>query len=235
MSERLTDAGWNFNGMGHEFDEHVAAHLPGYADVQRLVALIASFTVPDGGRVADLGCSTGLTAAMIHEALPQRSIDFTLYDSDESMLDQSRRRNPQATHIRETLPAPLSHRSADLTLALWLLQFLHPSDRRHVLSSARYTAAPNGCILIATKTRHADSRWEEIAVAALDDYKAEQGVTPEERVAKTRSLRGAMHTTTAADLIADLQASGWHSPTILWRWHVWSIIGAWAQEPAHDH
>lgn len=227
-TDRARPAGWNFDGMGEEFDTHVAAHLPGYADVQRLVTLFASFAVPTGGTVADLGASTGLTAALIREALPDRDLTFELYDSDVSMLSQAAKRIPESHRHLRRLPCPLEHEGADLTVAMWLLQFLSPADRVTVLKDALFSSARHGAILIASKTRHADSRWEDVAIAALDDYKTEQGVTAEERAAKTRSLRGVMHTVTGQGLLEELTEAGWHNPVILWRWHVWTVVGAFA-------
>jgi tRNA (cmo5U34)-methyltransferase len=232
-------AAWSFDDMGPEFDEHVAAHLPGYADVQHLIGLIATYRVPDGGTVADLGASTGLTIQHIADALPARRFTAWLYDRDESMLEQARRRLAaldlvDAHYVNADLDptrtgSELHHGAADLTLAMWLLQFLNPAARRPLLIRARSRASQNGAILLACKTRMPDQRWQEIAEGALDDYKADHGVTADQRAAKTRSLRGVMSPDTEGAIIADLRAASWHSPTILWRWHIWSVIGAYAQ------
>lgn len=227
-------ADWTFTDMGTEFDAHVAAHLPGYADVQRLVALVATFAVPDAGVVADLGCSTGRSSYEI--ARLSRNAEFWLYDSDDSMLAVSAER-PFLRHAHRILgdvEYSMQHAGADLTLALWLLQFMHPRKWRPILSEARLRASPNGCVLVAAKTQHPDPRWEQIAVAALDDYKSDQGVRPPERADKTKALRGVLHPVPPAQIARDLVASGWHSPTVLWKWHVWSIIGAWASPLAPD-
>lgn len=233
MNDRMDAAAWTFDAMGAEFDTHVAAHLPGYADVQRLVALIGAFTLHDGATVADIGASTGMTAALLRDALPNRALTFHLYDADQSMLDQAAARlGPDVNLHHLTLPGHRpQHTAADLTLALWLLQFLHPGQRRPLLADLREAAAADGCLIVATKTRHADSRWEEVAAAALDDYKADHGVGPSERVAKTAALRGTMHTVAIPDLTDDMLAAGWHSPALLWRWHFWAVIGAWANPP----
>lgn len=227
--------GWTFAGMGAEFDHHVARHLPGYADVQRLVALVASFVIPtQGGVFADLGASTGRTARDVVSALPGRDIECHLYDRDASMLTEARRQSPTVRTHQLELPARLEHRGAHLTVALWLLQFLSPDRRCAVLAEAHRTAADTGAILIATKVRMRDYRWGEIAAAALDDYKADAGVSPDERAAKTASLRGVLQTPTTSEVAADLIATGWHEPVVLWRWHIWAVIGAWKTESRDD-
>jgi tRNA (cmo5U34)-methyltransferase len=219
---------WTFTDFGPEFDTHVAAHLPGYADVQRLVTLVAEFAVPPGGTVADLGCSTGKTAATIRDHLHDRAIDYHLYDEDPSMLAEAMIRVPTAkTHLL-SLPGQLDHPDADLTVCLWLLQFVPPGQWRRILHDARTRSKPTGCMLVAAKTRHADPRWEEVAVAALDEYKTDAGVSQPDRAAKTKALRGMLYQASPTWIARDLTAAGWHNPTLLWRWHVWSLIGAWA-------
>ncbi len=220
---------WTFTDFGPHFDTHVAAHLPGYADVQRLVAIVAEFAVPVGGTVADLGCSTGKTAEVIDTL--GRDIFFHLYDADASMLDAAHERLTAAHELHLTpLPEGMCHTGADLTTCLWLLQFLPPDQWRTLLHAARMRSRPTGCLLVAAKTRHPDPRWDEIAVAALDEYKQEAGVSPAERADKAKALRGTLYQASVPAICADLTAAGWHSPTVLWRWHVWSVIGAWATE-----
>lgn len=227
-------ADWTFHDFGPRFDQHVAAHLPGYADVQSLVSLIASMQVPEHGTVADLGCSTGTTAVTIN--MLGRDARYWLYDTDQSMLDLAGRRMAGARHTlcRQDVRDPLKHTGADLTLALWVMQFIPPADWWAVLSGARDAAAPTGALLVAARTMHNDPRWENVGLAALDDYKSAQGVTADERATKTRSLRGvqgAWPVTTYREAIMD---AGWHEPTVLWRWHIWSVIGAWASPLTPD-
>jgi tRNA (cmo5U34)-methyltransferase len=219
---------WSFTDFGPEFDTHVAAHLPGYADVQRLVGMVAEFAVPVGGTVADLGCSTGRTAATLYRL--ERQITMHLYDADATMLDEARTRGlGAAVHYHQaTLPDGMTHHDADLTVCLWLLQFLNPDQWRTVLHAARVRSRSTGALIVAAKTRHPDPRWEEIAVAALDEYKNEAGVSLTERAHKTKALRGVLYQASVDHLCTDITAAGWHNPTVLWRWHVWSVLGAWA-------
>jgi tRNA (cmo5U34)-methyltransferase len=236
--ERTSQAGWNFDGFGPEFDSHVVAHLPAYETVQGVVGAVSSFTLPDLGVVADLGASTGRTVMALHEQHPHRRITAHLYDTDPSMLEVARQRisgGPAQDvvtahcHVGDLTSAQAwRHTEADLTLALWLLQFLHPAQRVQVLARARERAAGHGAILVAAKMRHTDPRWQEVADAALVDHKAAAGVTPEEITAKAASLRGVMIPDTVGQVRAQLDAAGWHGATVVYSWHVWTLIGAWA-------
>lgn len=234
-TDERTSSSWNFNDMGPEFDEHVAAHLPGYADVQRLIGLISSIVIPpSGGVFADLGASTGRTAHEIMQTIPDRGLSMHLYDADASMLDEAAQRVPNAHLHHVMLPAELSHEDAHLTVALWLLQFLTPADRVPVLRAARRRASDRGLMIIGTKTVYGDQRWQEFNLAALDDYKAEHGVDPASRAAKTVSLRGVMQAPTVSEVMDELLHAGWHSPAILWRWYGWTLVGGWASPAVDD-
>lgn len=214
-------------------------HLPGYMEVQRLVALAAQFWLPNGGILADYGAGTGRSVEMIRQAVPSRTFTAHLFDSESSMLAQAKRRlGPGVeTHLR-TFPAqggsPLDGQAADLSLALWLLQFIRPRHHRQTLAEIRAGSADAGVLLVATKTRHLEGRWHEFAGAALDDYKAERGVTAEERALKSLALRGAMFPLDVESLRADLLSTGWQSPEVLWRWHEWVVIGAFAADSKSD-
>jgi tRNA (cmo5U34)-methyltransferase len=234
--DRQADGAWTFDRFGEQFDSHVVAHLPVYEAVQAVAATVSSFTLPDRGIVADLGASTGRTVAALIERHPGRRLTAHLYDADRTMLDAaSVRLAPHDTvtsslhHGDLTEDDTWQHQGADLTLALWLLQFVHPRHRARVLTQARQRASDNGAILVAAKTRHTDSRWQEIADAALVDHKAGAGVTPEDIVAKARSLRGVLIPDTGPELADQLTASGWHAPCVIHCWHTWTLVGAWAR------
>jgi tRNA (cmo5U34)-methyltransferase len=197
--------------------------------------MVSSFVLPDRGVVADLGASTGRTVAQLLERHPGRRLTAHLYDTDSTMLEQAEGRleglgNVTARyHLGDLTDSDTwGHQGADLTLALWLLQFLHPAARQPLLTTARQRSAPNGAILIAAKTRQTDPRWQEIADAALVDYKAAAGVSPEEISAKARSLRGVLIPDTLGEVTAQLTRAGWHAPAVIQTWHVWTLIGAWA-------
>lgn len=222
---------WTFKDFGPEFDGHVLRHLPGYGDVQALVEYLAGFLVPARGVVADYGASTGTTAAAIREALPDRAIDFWLYDSDASMLKIAGNRVPGAHTIEATLPtgAAPERPLADLTIAAWFLQFLPARDRLPTLRELRAGAHRGSVLLLATKIRENHAIWQEIAEAYLDDHKTREGVSLEERTAKTRALRGTMFPASHSILAGELVEAGWTEPAVLFKLPGWALVAAVAE------
>lgn len=225
---------WSFHGFGEQFDQHVVRHLPQYNMVQGVVADTARFMLPNGGVLADVGCSTGATAHRISTRNRDRSFTAHMYDLDQSMLDLAEKRLSEhmmvTTHYHQfdAEQDEYKHRDADLTLFMWTLQFLRPSRRTAVLAAARVRASGSGGILVASKVRVPASRFQEIADEMTMDWKSSKGAAPEEIVDKAKSLRGVMVLNTAHEIADQLSMAGWFEPTVLFRWNSWILLGAWA-------
>lgn len=239
VAEKFGAGGWTFDAdVAEVFDAHVEASVPHYAVFQDLVVAAADWLLPDGGTVADLGASTGTTIASIFNRHPERKYTAHLYDDSRPMiergiakLDELDRPDQMWVFHERRLQSgpPLDHERADLTLALFLLQFLRQRDRDVVLRRAYEKADERtGALLVAEKIRIADSRWAEIAADLSLDWKAEHGISPEAIHAKARSLRGVLRPATIGELTDGIVRAGWQPPTVIFRWHSWVLLGAFA-------
>jgi tRNA (cmo5U34)-methyltransferase len=232
--------GWEFTpDVVEAFDGHVRASVPFYDVIQAAVAELSDWLAPSGTEIADLGASTGTTAAAIIERHPDRSYRFHLYDESREMLDAARAKNRAIPEGDSSLlwshrvvlgVDALAHNYANLTLALFTLQFLGPLVRKTVLEQARRAAAPDGVILVAEKVRVPDARWAEIATEVSWDVKADAGIPAESIRSKARALRGVLRPVRVESVFAELEAAGWVSPTVLFRWHQWVLVGAFATD-----
>lgn len=229
--------GWKFTREVTEvFDEHVRASVPFYDSIQALTAELADWLVPAGGLVADLGCSTGNTSAAILARHPGRDIRVALYDEAMAMASRA------ATRLEALAPGRvemhigrlqdgMKHSGADLTLLLFVLQFMpYPADRVKTLRAARAASSPTGALVIAEKTRSRDSRWAEVAADVSHDVKAAAGISGDAIRAKAAALRGVLHPYPHDQVLSLVTEAGWHSPEVLFRWHQWTLIGAFAGE-----
>ncbi|WP_433341695.1 methyltransferase domain-containing protein [Streptomyces sp. CA-253872] len=235
IAERFTTGGWAFTPeVADVFPEHVRASVPYYDDIQDLVAEASDWLLPDDGLVADLGASTGTTVHRIAQRHPTRRLRASLYDREPTMLDRAAQTLTEAPNLDvDYIPAdirraPLNHGDADLTLALFTLQFLPVADRFHVLYEAHQASAPSGALLVAEKVRPPDSRWAEIAADASHDWKARHGITDTAIRAKARALRGVLQPHPETTLTTVITQAGWCAPEVLFRWHSWCVIGAFA-------
>lgn len=236
IAESFDAGSWSFTPAVTEvFDEHVAASVPFYAEIQELIAEVSDWLLPHGSTYADIGCSTGTTAAMIASRHPDRTIRGYLYDEQSAMLDKTREKMAAfknfktETRRRKVQGGGLDHMSADLTTALFTLQFLHPRERQEVLTSAHQRAtAYTGALLVAEKIRPVSSVWHEIGIDLSHDYKSRQGITDASIRSKSRSLRGVLQPQSFPRLMTEIESAGWQNPEVLFRWHQWTVIGATA-------
>lgn len=236
IAEQFPTGGWQFTPeVAGVFPEHVRASVPFYDAIQGLIAEASDWLVPPGGHVADLGAATGITCCRIAERHPDRDITFDLYDDQPAMLDRAKtalRALPGGRrclfHETRIQDGPLTHVIADLTLILFTLQFLPRPDRVKALRLARERSAGTGALIVAEKIRPRDSRWAEISCDASHDWKAAQGITDAAIRAKARALRGILIPYPQAELTAMIREAGWRSPEVLFRWHQWAVLGAFA-------
>lgn len=235
IAERFAAGGWAFTPEVVEvFDDHVRASVPHYDQIQDLVAEACDWLVPDGGLIADLGASTGTTVKRILDRLPQRRVHAVLYDVETPMLEAAGKNlagyGERIDYYHQSITDPLTHTDADLTLSLFTLQFLPVAGRLAALRHARERARSTGALVVAEKVRPVDSRWHEIAVDVSHDYKAAHGIDAEGIRAKARALRGVLVPHPQRTLIDLITEAGWHAPEVLFRWHCWTVVGAFAED-----
>lgn len=236
VAEQFPTGGWEFTeGVADVFDDHVRASVPFYDAIQNLVAEAADWLVPAGGLVADLGAATGMTVGAILARHPERNIRAALYDEQPAMLGKATHRLTQPVaegrvelYARRIEAGPLEHKAADLTVCLFTLQFLPWPARADALRLAREAASPTGALMVAEKIRLGDTRWAEMAVDASHDWKAERGISADAIRAKARALRGVLVPHPLDALTAAIHDAGWQPPEVLFRWHQWVLLGAFA-------
>jgi tRNA (cmo5U34)-methyltransferase len=238
IAEQFNAGGWEFTpGVAAVFDDHVRASVPHYEIIQDAVACVSDWILPAGALIADFGASTGTTVEGLLARHPERQLRAVLYDEVPAMLAKATER--LTGHIADgrveirsqRVQDHLAHRNADLSIMLFLLQFLPYADRVPVLRQAREAAASTGALLVAETVRPVDARWAEIAHAVSHDWKAGHGIDAGAIRAKERALRGVLQPVSLPALMRQLTDGGWHAPEILFRWHNWVLVGAYATPP----
>jgi tRNA (cmo5U34)-methyltransferase len=234
IADRFRAGGWEFTPEVTEvFDDHVKASVPFYDDIQKMVCELSDWLLPDHGVYADLGASTCTTLAAICNRHPARRFRAELYDESESMLQKGKEKVAQLNlvsnfHIQR-VQQPFKHRNADLTVALFLLQFLPQRERLDVLTAARTAAdATGGALVVAEKIRPTHPLIAEIGNDVSHDFKATQGIDDTAIRSKARALRGVLIPATLEQLLADIEKAGWQHSDVIFRWYQWVVVLAFA-------
>jgi predicted TPR repeat methyltransferase len=137
-----------FDGYAGRFDQHLQGEL-GYSAPERAAALLAELRLGSLGRVADLGCGTGLSGA----AVAERATELLGVDLSPGMLEEARKKGCYTSLEEADLEAWLDRAAPagfDLLLALDVLIYL--GDPGPLLQRAARSLAPGGLLVLTLET-----------------------------------------------------------------------------------
>lgn len=190
------NASWNFGDRtAAGFEQHVRRSIPMYDEGHDLVCRLSDFFVHDDAVVYDLGTSLGALLARLVARHDHRSSCRWIGVDDESAM---------ATRASEAL---VDHRNvtveradicsyeldqSDLVVSYYCLQFVAPKYRQVVIDRIYESLSWGGAFIWFEKVRGCDARFQDILSLLYVDYKLEQQYTPEEIIAKSRSLKGVL-------------------------------------------
>ena len=189
------NASWTFGDeVSKTFDEHVRKSVPLYDVGHDLITKVSDHFLSDGSICYDLGCSTGTLLKKLADHNQAKKVDFRGFDYEESMIEKANDNckdynniSLQKGDVRELELEP-----SDMITSYYTIQFIHPKSRQLVFDKIYDSLNWGGAFLLFEKVRASDARFQDIATALYTDYKIDQGFSPDEIVAKTRSLKGVL-------------------------------------------
>jgi tRNA (cmo5U34)-methyltransferase len=192
------NANWRFAGeVVQQFDDHVRKSVPFYEEGHDLVCQLSDFFVKPDSIVYEIGCSTGvLTAKLARHNRHKPRARFIGLDIEADMIakaEEKRRADPDlnlAFAHDDALQATLE--PADLIVCYYTVQFVRPSERQRLIDKLYGALQWGGALVLFEKVRGPDARFQDILSRLYDDFKLRQGYTPDEIVAKARSLKGVL-------------------------------------------
>lgn len=212
---------WTFGGeVPAAFDSHVARSVPAYSEGQELVADVADQLVPAGGRIYDLGCSTGTLTRLLAERLAPRRVEVIGVDREPGMIERARERCADLPTVRFEIASlqELTFEPADLVVSYYTLQFVPLRSRAAVVQAIHAALSPGGSLVLFEKVLASSARNQEIAAGAYGDWKRRQGFAEEEIAAKSRSIRGVLRPLSSAENEAMLHRAGFTEVMHVFRW-----------------
>jgi len=195
---RAENANWRFSGeVANQFDDHVSKSVPLYAEGHKLVCAISDFFINSDSVVYEIGCSTGaLTCKLAEHNAGKEGARFTGIDIEPDMIlrANARAKTSKLSSVSfETDDILLyEYAPADLIVAYYTVQFVRPSQRQQLIDKLYQSLQWGGALLLFEKVRGSDARFQDMMSSLYSDYKLDQGYSPEEIVAKTRSLKGVL-------------------------------------------
>lgn len=189
------NANWKFSGdTVYKFDEHIQRSVPLYLQGHDLIAKVSDFFLHNGSVVYDIGMSTGTLAQKILERNKSKSIDYVGVEIEEDMCQKAQEnlQGYQNVNIVCDDIMNLELKQADLIIAYYSIQFMHPKIRQQLIDKIYESLNWGGAFIMFEKVRGSDARFQDILTSLYTDFKRDNGFSVEEIFAKSQSLKGVL-------------------------------------------
>jgi tRNA (cmo5U34)-methyltransferase len=204
--------GEHFDEWASRYDAEIRAQVPRYDEIHDTVVQLLSLRPPH--RVLDLGTGTGVTALRILEALPEARVVGV--DVSQEMLSRARQRlrgHGRRVQLRAgNIATPELDGLFDAIVSVLAVHHLWADEKRHLFSRLWEHLAPGGILVVADAFRHASDRLLE-----LYDYPRPEDPHEAEHD----------HLDTTADHLDWLQAAGFASVDVAWKYEDVGVLVAW--------
>lgn len=179
---------WTFKdkGVAKEFDKHVNEQLPWYGLATDAVAHVSRHYLPKGGKVYDIGASTGNIGRALLPVLVERDATLIAIEESEEMAAQYDGPGELKNCKAENYP----FEEFDVAVCFLVLMFLQPGIRVKLIDLLRKRLKPGGAIIIFDKVEAPKGYFGTVLRRLTMSWKLRNGATPEDIVRKELSLSG---------------------------------------------
>jgi len=142
---------WTFRNrsIARQFDRHVREQLPFYDLATNAVAQFARHYIPKGGRVYDIGASTGNIGLALAETLKLRDARFTAIEESQEMADQYQ--GPAELIVADAVSHDFE--PFDFAVCFLVFMFLPVATRGSFLRRLQSLTKPGGALVILDKVQ----------------------------------------------------------------------------------
>jgi len=186
------NAGWTFgNDVARTFSSHVSKSVPLYQEGHDLICALSDFYVQDSSVCYELGSSTGILSSKLARRHATKKARFIGIETIPEMVAQAREESGPLQNL-EFVQDDINlyqYEPADLIVSFCTIQFVPPHLRQALFDKLYQSLNWGGALLIYEKVRAPDARFQDQMSAIYTDYKLERGYSPEEIIAKARSLK----------------------------------------------
>lgn len=186
------NAGWSFSGnIVSGFDNHVANSVPLYKQGHDLILGLSDFFLSKNSLCYDIGSSTGQLIKDLSNHNKEKKCQFIGVDVESDMVLKAKE-----LHLPENISficddiLNIELKKCDLIISYYTLQFVKPSVRQIIFNKVYDSLNWGGAFILFEKVRANDARFQDITTALYNEFKLNNGFTPEQIFNKTRSLKG---------------------------------------------
>lgn len=188
---------WNFGGSTAQvFDKHISKSVPGYQAGQQLIGVYSDYFINTTPLLTyDIGCSTGTLLQTLEARHCDKKRSYVGIDNMPEMIEVASAKEFKSKKNVSFKCADLvdfNYEECSIITSYYTLQFIKTSMRQMLVNKLYAALAWGGAFFVFEKTRGSDGRFQEMHTHCYGEYKLEQGYSPSEIFAKSRSLAGVM-------------------------------------------
>jgi len=206
------------------FDDMLDRSVPFYAEIQRLIAELASDFAVEGSRLYDLGCSTGNTLVCLDRILPD-GIAFTGVDASADMLAQARNklaRNPvrrRCELLQQDIEGGVGIDNASVVILNLTLQFIRPLYRDKLVADIVAGLQDGGCLILVEKLVSHNPALNRLFIRHHYQFKQRNGYSELEIAQKREALENILIPYRLEENLELLLRNGFRDAEVFFRWY----------------
>jgi tRNA (cmo5U34)-methyltransferase len=187
---------WSFDGdVATHFLDHVRRSVPFYDQGHDLICQMSDFFCHRDSVCYEIGVATGqlLRKLALHQA-HKPGVRWIGIDRVRNMIEAAREHCAGIANIALVDDDVRTHEfeKCDLIVSYYCIQFIEPRDRQSVINRLYERLNWGGAFILFEKVRAPDARFQDLATALYNDFKAANGFTAEEILNKSASLKGVL-------------------------------------------
>ena len=190
------NSNWNFKGNVYKyFDKHIIKSVPLYLETQELYLKLSDFFLQNNSKIIDLGCSTGtfLNNCKKRHLNNQKKIKYIGVDNTVEMIKFCKKKyNSKQLIFQKGDAMKMNMKNSCIIASFYTIQFISPKKRQDLIDKIYKSLNWGGAFFFVEKVRGSDARFQDILNQTYSEYKISQGFSPNEIIAKSRSLKGVL-------------------------------------------
>jgi len=205
------NANWKFNGkVVDEFDRHISKSVPLYKEGHDLVVKLSDYFISDGSLCYEIGSSTAELTIKLAQHNKNKDAKFIGLEIENDMHQKALKKVEFIDNIELYNEDILTYelQNSDFIVSYYTIQFIKPSIRQEIFNKIYNSLNWGGAFVLFEKVRANDARFQDIMTGLYTDFKLDNGYTPDEIVAKSRSLKGVLEPFSTAGNIDMLKRAG---------------------------